>query len=241
MAWLFRKRIRILPGVHVNLGKKGISLSLGPRGLKTTFGEKGVRTTVGLPGTGISHTTYRPYSSSSRAGSRTSKPMSTPQKTKSSRPARLFFLVVGGTGMLWLLSLLGGRSPQPDSGQKQQVAVSRTAASVTPVPLPAVPEKVEPSVASPAATATPSISVPEPNTPPDDYVPKQVRLKRAVKLNLYSSDKQHIGVATFHAGDSLPLARIVGEKVEVEFQGTKYPISATETDLLEQMLGTAGQ
>jgi len=247
MAWLFRRRIRILPGVHVNLGKRGISLSLGPRGLKTTFGKKGVRTTVGLPGTGISHTTYRRYSSSSTTSSQFSQPMSTP-KNKSRRSTRFFFFLAGSAGVLWLLSLFGGHSPQQNASQKQKVVASKAATPATPTPLAVVPEKPTPSASpiaaatpSAVATATPSVSIAESNTPPDDYVPKQVRLKRAVKLNLYSDDKQHIGVATLKAGDYLPLARIAGEKVEVEFNGTKYPISATETDLLEQMLGTAEQ
>ena len=49
-AW---RRVRLAPGVTVNLGKTGASLSLGPRGSKVTFGRHGVRQTIGLPGTGL--------------------------------------------------------------------------------------------------------------------------------------------------------------------------------------------
>lgn len=53
MAFTFRKRIKLLPGVHLNVGKKGLSVSAGVRGLRVTRG--GGRTTMsaGLPGTGI--------------------------------------------------------------------------------------------------------------------------------------------------------------------------------------------
>src|SRR5690606_10614440 len=53
MAVRFFRRMKIAPGVSVNLGKSGASLSFGPRGAKVTVGPRGVRRTVGLPGTGM--------------------------------------------------------------------------------------------------------------------------------------------------------------------------------------------
>lgn len=53
MPLRFWRRVRIAPGVTINLGKRGASVSLGPRGAKTTFGRSGVRQTVGLPGSGL--------------------------------------------------------------------------------------------------------------------------------------------------------------------------------------------
>ena len=53
MAWTFRKRIKIAPGVHVNLSKGGVSTSIGPRGAKLNIGPKGTYMTTGIPGTGI--------------------------------------------------------------------------------------------------------------------------------------------------------------------------------------------
>ena len=55
----FQKRIKILPGVSINLSKSGVSASVGPKGAKVTIGHGKERTTVGLPGTGISHTEVR--------------------------------------------------------------------------------------------------------------------------------------------------------------------------------------
>ncbi|WP_298875727.1 DUF4236 domain-containing protein [uncultured Bradyrhizobium sp.] len=59
----FRRTFRIAPGLRLNLSKSGASVSFGPRGLHYTVGSKGARTTVGIPGSGISWTSYQPYSS----------------------------------------------------------------------------------------------------------------------------------------------------------------------------------
>ncbi len=56
MSFRFWKRIKIAPGVTVNLSKSGASLSFGPRGAKYTLGGGGARTTVGIPGTGLFYT-----------------------------------------------------------------------------------------------------------------------------------------------------------------------------------------
>lgn len=53
MGFRFYRRIKIAPGISLNLGKKGASVSVGPRGAKMTFGPNGTRTSVGIPGTGI--------------------------------------------------------------------------------------------------------------------------------------------------------------------------------------------
>jgi hypothetical protein len=56
MVWRFFRRIRILPGLTVNLSKSGASASVGPRGAKYTAGPHGKRLTLGLPGTGLFYT-----------------------------------------------------------------------------------------------------------------------------------------------------------------------------------------
>ena len=53
MGILFRKRIKIVKGVHLNISKSGTSLSVGPRGAKVTIGKKGAYANVGIPGTGL--------------------------------------------------------------------------------------------------------------------------------------------------------------------------------------------
>ncbi len=49
---LFR-RVKIAPGVTMNLSRSGLSASIGGRGFHQTYGPRGTRTTVGLPGTGV--------------------------------------------------------------------------------------------------------------------------------------------------------------------------------------------
>jgi hypothetical protein len=56
MGFRFYRRIRLLPGVRLNVSKSGVSTSIGGRGAWLTFGKRGTRATVGLPGTGLSYT-----------------------------------------------------------------------------------------------------------------------------------------------------------------------------------------
>jgi DNA segregation ATPase FtsK/SpoIIIE-like protein len=56
MGWRFFRRIRIVPGLTLNLSKSGVSVSVGPRGAKYTVGPRGKRLTLGLPGTGLFYT-----------------------------------------------------------------------------------------------------------------------------------------------------------------------------------------
>jgi hypothetical protein len=53
MGFRFRKRIRIAPGIRINLNKRIPSLSVGGDGLTMNVGKRGTKATVGLPGTGI--------------------------------------------------------------------------------------------------------------------------------------------------------------------------------------------
>jgi hypothetical protein len=53
MSLQFRRRIRIAPGVHLNLGLHGAGISLGPRGLHLGMNRRGMYTSAGIPGSGI--------------------------------------------------------------------------------------------------------------------------------------------------------------------------------------------
>lgn len=82
MAFRFFRRIRIAPGITLNLSKSGLSVSGGPRGAKFTVGPRGTRRTIGLPGTGFYYTEHT--SSKRRRASRsrnraTEAPASDPQ------------------------------------------------------------------------------------------------------------------------------------------------------------------
>lgn len=53
MAWNYRKRVKIAPGIHLNFSKNGVSTSIGPKGAKVTFGRNGTYMNTSIPGTGL--------------------------------------------------------------------------------------------------------------------------------------------------------------------------------------------
>lgn len=55
MASRFQKRIKIAPGIRLNLSLGGVSMSAGPRGTSVTVGKDGVYGNAGIPGTGLSY------------------------------------------------------------------------------------------------------------------------------------------------------------------------------------------
>jgi hypothetical protein len=70
MSWRYQKRIRVLPGVHLNLSRSGVGVSIGDRGAHVGWTARGRRyVSWGLPGTGLS---WREYERR-RPGGRASK------------------------------------------------------------------------------------------------------------------------------------------------------------------------
>ena len=55
MGFRFRKSVRLLPGVKLNIGKNGVTTTIGGPGASINVGKRGTRGTVGIPGTGISY------------------------------------------------------------------------------------------------------------------------------------------------------------------------------------------
>jgi len=49
----FRRRVELLPGVHLNISGSGLGVSVGPRGASVSFGPKGTYSNVSIPGTGF--------------------------------------------------------------------------------------------------------------------------------------------------------------------------------------------
>lgn len=56
MGFRFRRTIKVLPGIRLNLSRSGVSTSVGVRGAHITAGHGKVRETVGIPGSGIYYT-----------------------------------------------------------------------------------------------------------------------------------------------------------------------------------------
>ena len=53
MSLRYRKSLKLLPGVRVNLSKSGISTTIGPKGASVNIGKKGTYLNTGVPGTGL--------------------------------------------------------------------------------------------------------------------------------------------------------------------------------------------
>jgi hypothetical protein len=100
MAFRFGRRIRIAPGLSLNLGKRGVSLSAGVRGGRVTLGSRGARATAGLPGTGLSYSTKI-------GGGRTAD--ATPADPVSNGEIRLWLIVLAMAAAFGFVAvLLGG-------------------------------------------------------------------------------------------------------------------------------------
>jgi hypothetical protein len=57
MGWTFRKRIKVLPGITLNVSRSGLSTTIGPKGARLTVGgRRRPRVTTSIPGTGVSFT-----------------------------------------------------------------------------------------------------------------------------------------------------------------------------------------
>ena len=97
MGIRLRKRIKLFPGLWINLSKKGGSLSVGGHGLTANISKKGVRETVGLPGTGISYQSKRVGMSQSH------KPA---KRHQSVTPARFLAFIAAAVVILWILAHL---------------------------------------------------------------------------------------------------------------------------------------
>lgn len=58
MGFRFRKSFKVMPGVRVNVGKKGISsVTVGKRGASISTGKQGTHANLGIKGTGLSYRT----------------------------------------------------------------------------------------------------------------------------------------------------------------------------------------
>jgi hypothetical protein len=68
MGFRFYRRIKIIPGITLNVSKSGVSTSVGVKGAHVTLGHGKERTTVGIPGTGASYTEVTGAKRSSSVG-----------------------------------------------------------------------------------------------------------------------------------------------------------------------------
>ena len=108
MPYRLFRRVRIAPGVSLNLSKRGASVSLGGRGAHYTIGHGRRRTTVGVPGTGMSWTTYS-HRHARAAGRPPRGRSATPAPSSSATIAELFQAPPGrkiGYGLVFTLLVI---------------------------------------------------------------------------------------------------------------------------------------
>jgi hypothetical protein len=98
MGFRFRKRIRIVEGLYLNLGKRRGSLSVGGKGATANISKKGVLNTFRLPGTGIGYQSKRIWTS------RNHKPAK--GRRQSVTPARFLAFITITVIVLWILAHL---------------------------------------------------------------------------------------------------------------------------------------
>jgi len=240
----------------MNLGKKGASWTFGGKGFHYTVGKTGTRTTIGIPGTGLSHTTYKKYNSQPPPPASPTRPnqisMGQPK-----RNGKIFFILGGsllGLAVLGALINSGSQSRSVPSAPAP-VAVSTPSATPTSTPLngptftPAPNNTVAHPVATPVtqANATPVMQqqvakaqpvIKEPHPPSNNYVPPYVKLTSPISMPIIEKGKQ-VGIGSVPIGTKVKLDKINGMTVEITYQGQSKKISASSTDLLPRMLGTA--
>ena len=93
MKFRFQKRIKIAPGVRINLSKTGISTTVGKEGLSINSGKNGTYLNAGAPGTGLSTRTR--LTSKAKAG-----------ETPSPRSDRDMPESAGSKAITWLITIL---------------------------------------------------------------------------------------------------------------------------------------
>ncbi len=132
MGFRFRRSVRLLPGIRLNFGMRGVSTSLGGRGFTLNFGKRGIRTTVGIPGTGISYSEMLTGNTASDLG----VAKATPPATGSSVGCGTLLVIV--SGVFVVARLVGGPM---DTRNSEAVASSAPASGVMTLPTATVTAK----------------------------------------------------------------------------------------------------
>jgi hypothetical protein len=94
MGLNFRRRLRLLPGLWLNLSRSAISVSIGGKGFTFNRGPNGTRSTVSLPSTGLSYTTRR----------RTANPVASDEPANASKKNRPWVRLIAWA--LWIFLIL---------------------------------------------------------------------------------------------------------------------------------------
>ena len=102
MAFRFQKRIKILPGLRLNVSKTGVSWTVGTRGASVTTRDGNLTGNVGLPGTGLS---YRKRLDLPEAETEPVSQEPPANRTTSGTPSWVLLLIVLAVGIVIGVSL----------------------------------------------------------------------------------------------------------------------------------------
>jgi len=100
MGFRFQKRIKLLPGLRINLSKSGVSTSVGTPGATVNFRKGKKKLTVGVPGSGLSYSTE-----SKRVRPRPHRVDESSQQNRGSIARSFFSGLVRGLGPVGMLIL----------------------------------------------------------------------------------------------------------------------------------------
>lgn len=102
MGFRFRRSIKLLPGLRLNLSKSGVSTSIGgPGATLNVKADRKPRVTVGLPGTGISYTTTLDLSATAKMEAQT------PRDAEATGLAGWLLLLLFGL-LIWAIAHFSG-------------------------------------------------------------------------------------------------------------------------------------
>jgi len=100
MSFRFQRRIKILPGLRLNVSKTGISWTAGTRGVSVTARDGKLTGNVGIPGTGLSHSKRLDLPESE-----TDSQQAQAEPQRSGAPSWLLLVVVLAVGIFMGLSI----------------------------------------------------------------------------------------------------------------------------------------
>lgn len=125
MGFRFRRTLKILPGLRLNLSRSGVSATAGVRGASVTLGKKGAYANVGLPGSGLS---YRSKIGSGIEGGSEAQP-GDESRAPAKKSSRVPVLVMAAL-------LIGGGTVAFNALQKHSVPVAAAPVTTTSTPEP---------------------------------------------------------------------------------------------------------
>lgn len=104
MSFRFKKSIKILPGIRLNISKNGLnSVTIGKPGASVNISKKGKQATVGIPGTGLSYSQKLPSRTDTPSKSPSSPSSVAPNSKQTISPTKIIVI-----GLLVIFSFLIG-------------------------------------------------------------------------------------------------------------------------------------